>query len=307
MSDYVVKYQTDDGQEIVLTPEVVKKYLVSGDAEAVTNEEIMMFMQTCKYQRLNPFTGEVYFVKYSGSPATPILSVNTFRKRAAASPVCAGWQPGVIVRKGDQLIYREGSLVLDDEELVGGWCKVWRKDWTQPYTATVTLKEYMRYGKDGKPQRTWNKPATMIAKVAEARALGTVIPGLQGLYGAEEMNIDEDQLETQFESRSEVLEEAMPVVEHKPANPITDKQAKRLFAIAQGNADLLKQVISKYGYAHTKDINKADYEAICNEVEAIVKGEQPVEHTDEIIKEVEEAIESHLASDDEVSLEDIPF
>lgn len=102
-------------------------------------------------------------------------------------------------------------------------------------------------------------------------------------------------------------EETMPVAERKPANPITDKQAKRLFAIAQGNADLLKQVISKYGYAHTKDINKADYEAICNEVEAIVKGEQPAEHTDEIIKEVEEAIESHLASDDEVSLEDIPF
>jgi len=121
------------------------------------------------------------------------------------------------------------------------------------------------------------------------------------------MNIDEDQLETQFESRSEVLEEAMPVVEHKPANPITDKQAKRLLVIAQGNAELIMQVISKYGYAHTKDINKADYEAICNEVEAIVKGEQPAEHTDEIIEEVEEAIESHLASDDEVSLEDIPF
>ena len=308
MSDYVVKYQSDDGQEIVLTPEIVRRYLVSGDARAVTADEVMMFIQMCKYQRLNPFAGEGYFVKYNGSPATPILSVNTFRKRAAASPVCAGWQPGVIVRKGDELIYREGSLVLDDEELVGGWCKVWRKDWSQPYTATVTLKEYMRYGKDGKPQRTWNKPATMIAKVAEARALGTVIPGLQGLYGAEEMNIDEDQLETQFESRSEVLEETMPVTERKPANPITDKQAKRLFAIAQGNTDLLKQVLSKYGYAHTKDIDKADYEAICDEVEAIVKGVEPIiENTDEIIQEVEDAIQEQTDSDNEVNLDDIPF
>jgi len=304
MSDYVVKYQSDDGQEIVLTPEIVRRYVVSGDARAVTDDEVMMFIQMCKYQRLNPFAGEVYFVKYNGSPATPILSVNTFRKRAAASPVCAGWQPGVIVRKGDELIYREGSLVLDDEELVGGWCKVWRKDWSQPYMATVTLKEYMRVGRDGRPQSTWNKPATMIAKVAEARALGTVIPGLQGLYGAEEMNIDEDQLETQFESRSEVLEEAMPVVEHKPANPITDKQAKRLFAIAQGNTDLLKQVLSKYGYAHTKDIDKADYEAICDEVEAIVKGVEPIiENTDDIIQEVEEQTDS----DDEVNLDDILF
>lgn len=315
MSDYVVKYQSDDGQEIVLTPEIVRRYLVSGDARAVTADEVMMFIQMCKYQRLNPFAGEVYFVKYNGSPATPILSVNTFRKRAAASPVCAGWQPGVIVRKGDELIYREGSLVLDDEELVGGWCKVWRKDWSQPYIATVTLKEYMRVGRDGRPQSTWNKPATMIAKVAETRALSTVIPGLQGLYGAEEMNIDEGQIERQYDDMElgqviplDEREETMPVTERKPANPITDKQAKRLFAIAQGNTDLLKQVLSKYGYAHTKDIDKADYEAICDEVEAIVKGVEPIiENTDEIIQEVEDAIQEQTDSDNEVNLDDIPF
>jgi len=290
MSDYVAKYQSDDGQEIVLTPEVVKKYLVSGDAVAVTNEEIMMFIQTCKYQRLNPFAGEVYFVKDNGSPATPILSVNTFRKRAAASPVCAGWQPGVIVRKGDELIYREGSLVLDDEELVGGWCKVWRKDWTQPYTATVTLKEYMGYGKDGKPQRTWNKPATMIAKVAEARALGTVIPGLQGLYGAEEMNIDEEQLEQEFEVHKEEVEEQGAVEEQRVGSTITEKQAKRLFAIAQGKKDIIKQVIAKYGYEHSRDIDKKDYQAICDEVEALVKGEEQPS-IDDIIEEVEQTLE----------------
>lgn len=290
MSNYVVKYQSDDGQEIVLTPEVVKKYLVSGDAEAVTNEEIMMFIQTCKYQRLNPFTGEVYFVKYEGSPATPLLSVNTFRKRAAASPVCAGWQPGVIVRKGDQLIYREGSLVLDDEELVGGWCKVWRKDWTQPYMATVTLKEYKRYGKDGKPQRTWNKPATMIAKVAEARALGTVIPGLQGLYGAEEMNIDEEQLEQEFEVHKEEVEEQGAVEEQRIGSTITEKQAKRLFAIAKGKNDIIKQVIAKYGYEHSRDIDKKDYQAICDEVEALVKGEEQPS-TEDVIEEVEQTLE----------------
>lgn len=274
MSDYVAKYQSDDGQEIVLTPEIVRRYLVSGDARAVTDDEVMMFIQMCKYQRLNPFAGEVYFVKYNGSPATPILSLNTFRKRAAASPVCAGWQPGVIVRKGDELIYREGSLVLDDEELVGGWCKVWRKDWSQPYMATVTLKEYMRVGRDGRPQSTWNKPATMIAKVAEARALGTVIPGLQGLYGAEEMNIDEEQLEQEFEVHKEEVEEQGAVEEQRVGSTITEKQAKRLFAIAKGKNDIVKQVIAKYGYEHSRDIDKKDYQAICDEVEALVKGEE---------------------------------
>ena len=293
MSDYVVKYQSDDGQEIVLTPEIVRRYLVSGDARAVTDDEVMMFIQMCKYQRLNPFAGEVYFVKYNGSPATPILSVNTFRKRAAASPVCAGWQPGVIVRKGDELIYREGSLVLDDEELVGGWCKVWRKDWSQPYMATVTLKEYMRVGRDGRPQSTWNKPATMIAKVAEARALGTVIPGLQGLYGAEEMNIDEEQLEQEFEVHKEEVEEQGAVEEQRIGSTITEKQAKRLFAIAKGKNDIIKQVIAKYGYEHSRDIDKKDYQAICDEVEALVKGEEQPS-TDDIIEEVEQTLLEEL-------------
>lgn len=53
----------------------------------------------------------------------------------------------------------------------------------------------------------------------------------------------------------------------QPAETISDPQRKRLFALAKGNTEKIKEVIAKYGYEHTKDIKKEDYEKICKEVE----------------------------------------
>lgn len=52
---------------------------------------------------------------------------------------------------------------------------------------------------------------------------------------------------------------------------ISKAQAKRIFAIAQGNLDVIRQVLDKYGYKGSEDIKKTDYDKICNEVETIVK------------------------------------
>jgi len=59
-----------------------------------------------------------------------------------------------------------------------------------------------------------------------------------------------------------------PAPPPQSADVITEAQAKRLFAIAKGNADKVKEVIGKYGYESTKTIKKADYEKIAKEVEA---------------------------------------
>ena len=39
--------------DVKLSPNTVKKYLVSGDADKVTTQEIVMFINLCKYQGLN--------------------------------------------------------------------------------------------------------------------------------------------------------------------------------------------------------------------------------------------------------------
>ena len=51
------------------------------------------------------------------------------------------------------------------------------------------------------------------------------------------------------------------------AGVISVNQAKRIFAIAGGNQDAIKKVISKYGYTGTKDIALKDYNNICRDIE----------------------------------------
>ena len=43
------------GAKVELTPEAVKNYLVSGNKDRVTMQEIVMFMNLCKYSGLNPW------------------------------------------------------------------------------------------------------------------------------------------------------------------------------------------------------------------------------------------------------------
>lgn len=48
---------------------------------------------------------------------------------------------------------------------------------------------------------------------------------------------------------------------------ISKAQVKRLFALSQGDYDLVKQVMKEFGYERSEDIKKVDYEAICSKVE----------------------------------------
>ncbi len=56
---------------------------------------------------------------------------------------------------------------------------------------------------------------------------------------------------------------------------ISTAQAKRIYALAKGDADLAKAVTKKYGYEKSSDIKKIDYDKICKEVEELVKTELP--------------------------------
>ena len=43
-----------NGEKVKLSIPMIKKYLVSGGGK-ISDEEAMMFLSLCKYQRLNPF------------------------------------------------------------------------------------------------------------------------------------------------------------------------------------------------------------------------------------------------------------
>ena len=56
--------------------------------------------------------------------------------------------------------------------IVGGWAKVYRKDWQYPTYTTVDFDEVKGKKKDGTLNSNWaGKGATMVEKVAKVRAL----------------------------------------------------------------------------------------------------------------------------------------
>lgn len=192
-----------EGQVVKLNPSIVKKYLVHGKADLVTDSEVIMFMQICRYQGINPFIREAYLIKFSSSePASIVTSKDWHTKKAASIKECKGYKAGIIIRrktgKGSEteIIRRIGAFLLDGEELVGGWSTVFREGWQEAVEVEVSLKEYLRYNQQGEVTRPWRTmPATLIRKVALVQGLREAFPNrYQQLYAPEEMGVDESQL-----------------------------------------------------------------------------------------------------------------
>ena len=186
-------YKSGDS-DVTLSPGTVKKYLVSGRAELVSAQEVVMFINLCKYQQLNPFLREAYLIKYSESePAQMVVGKAAFETRADRNESYQGYKAGVVVLKpGDVIEYRQGTLVLPNEQLVGGWCDVYVSKYKEPVHASVSLSEY-NTGKS-----IWKtKPGTMIRKVAKAQALREAFPNaFNGMYTAAEMGVPDEELPT---------------------------------------------------------------------------------------------------------------
>ena len=212
-------------EEITLTRTIVRNYLTRGSA-GVSDAEIVQFMALCQANKLNPFVGDAYLVKYQGSPAQMITSKDAFMKRAETGPAYEGFAAGVIVVRNNQIVEEQGSFTLPDDTLVGGWCKVWRKDRNGPFVCRVALREY-NTGKS-----TWaQKPGTMIRKVAIAQAFREAYPvNLGGLYVPEEEAPEEQPQEAPANSQPveaiSVQELDMPAEEVTTGQPLPDTPAE---------------------------------------------------------------------------------
>lgn len=199
-----------NGEKVRLSAQTVVNYLVSGNGK-VNEQEVMMFIQLCKYRHLNPFIREAYLVKYNNSPATMIVGKDVFLRRAKSNPSFRGMQAGIyVLSKDGKLSQREGVFYIKDmERLVGGWCKVFVDGWETPFLHSVPLDEYIGRKSNGDPNSNWStRPATMIRKVAIVQALRDVFPETNAqLYSAEEMGVREEDLPTADVEVKEVKEE----------------------------------------------------------------------------------------------------
>lgn len=177
----IVKYQDENGAMVQFSAEDVKAYI----CPTITDSELALVMALCQQQGLNPFTKDVYVVKYGNAPASIVTGKEVFTKRANANKAYKGFEAGVVYLNGrGEVCHREGAAVYQaaKETLVGGWCRVFVEG-RQPFYEEVTLQEYST-GKSG-----WAKmPATMIRKVALVHCLREAFPNdFQGLYCSEEM------------------------------------------------------------------------------------------------------------------------
>lgn len=189
-NELIVKYKIGE-DEIKLTPKIVQEYIVGTDAK-ITMPEFKLFTELCRVRKLNPFLREAYLIKYSDKqPASIVVGKDAIYKRAVLNSNFDGMESGVIVLDSNGVVVeRTGSFKLPDDILVGGWAKVYRKDWQHPIYASVTFNECVQKKNDGTPNSNWTKqPTTMIEKVAKVRALREAfVEDLSGMYEAEEMD-----------------------------------------------------------------------------------------------------------------------
>ena len=116
-------------------------------------------------------------------------------KRPILNPNFDGIESGVIVQSIEtgEVIERKGTFYIKAEEkLVGGWARVYRKNWTHPTYCSVSFDEVAQTKSDGSLNSNWTgKGATMVEEVAKVRALReTFIEELGGMSEAEEIGVD---------------------------------------------------------------------------------------------------------------------
>lgn len=204
-----------DGNEIKLTPSIVQQYIVGTDAQ-ITMPEFKFFTELCKARGLNPFLKEAYCIKYGKNPAQIVVGKDAILKRAILNPQYDGMESGIIVEniESGEITERNGTFYIKAKEtVVGGWARVYRKDWKHPTYTSVAFDEVAQRKTDGTLNSNWSgKGATMVEKVAKVRALReTFIEDLGGMYEAEEMGVDLPQATTTV-TEQEIVEQNDPIV-----------------------------------------------------------------------------------------------
>lgn len=163
-------------------------------------QELQALLAIVKNRNLNPFTKEVYFIKYGSAPAQIVVSKEAIMKRAEENPNFDGFEAGIVIETEEGAIERlTGTIAPKGAKLRGGWCKVYRKDRSHAIETDADFAYYST-GKN-----LWEKmPSLMIRKVAIVSAFREAFSeSVGGLYTADEM-----QRETQEKVRKRRMREA---------------------------------------------------------------------------------------------------
>lgn len=262
----VATFETALGQ-VTISFDDIKKFLCRGN-QTMTDQECKLFLELCKYQKLNPYTNECYPVKFNDDFQI-IIGYDTYKRRAEVNPNYSGRKSGIVVLRGEQVIQKEGTCLYPSESLIGGWCRVYRLRPTGDFEEVfreVSLAEY-----DRKIANWKTKPCTMIEKVAVSQALRNAFPkDFAGLYTSAEVNPD-----GYYDGPNDDSAGPNQVVE--PDRPVTQKERQQLFGQAQyyfgveeGNA-MVKDMLKKHGIESTQNMMKSHFDEIMKSLKTIAE------------------------------------
>lgn len=266
-----ITYETSLGT-VDLDFQTVKNYLVRGQADKITDQEVILFMKTCQAQKLNPFAqGEAYLIKFGNEPAQMVVGKDAYMRRAEENPSYRGHKSGIVVLRGEQVIQKEGTCLYPGETLLGGWCRVHRtrNGSEEECFKEVSLKEY------DKGQANWKtKPCTMIEKVAVSQALRSAFPtDYEGMYVAEEVS-EQGFTDAEYENMGPSGGGEDEVID---MTPITQEQRKALFRMVhqklgqeQGNA-LVQAVLTEFNLESTNGMPVSTYSKVMSRIVEVLE------------------------------------
>ncbi len=192
----------NETSKVDLTLARVRNFLVTPTKKGKwpSDKELTNFLQICKTRRLNPWVRDAFLLGYDtkqGAKFETIVAYQALSKRAEVNEQYDGLECGMILTTQEgKTMEVEGSFCLKDEELVGAWARVYRKDRSKPTTAKISRVPYDKgFGR-------WEvDPHGMLVKCAKSAAMREAFPSdLGGLYTEDE--ISEDSLEGSDSSRT---------------------------------------------------------------------------------------------------------
>lgn len=201
--------ETDD---IELSEDILLRKLIKPTKRGhlPDKKDLFKFIHTCRTRKLNPFAGDCFLVGYFDKDSNStswvvIIATLAYYKRAERSPQYEGSQAGLLVqtKSTGAITERDGDMVFPGEVILGGWCRVYRKDRRIPIYRTRQISNRMV----NKGTDAWKKdPAGMIRNAAQKAALNEAFPNEVGaLYST-----DDDREETDEQPAREYKEIALP-------------------------------------------------------------------------------------------------
>lgn len=238
MGNEIIEFNDDSGMPVKFTSQDIRERLCPN----ATDSELALCVELCNRQHLNPFTKEVYLVKYGNAPASIITSYQVFNRRANRQESYGGIKSGVVVMREGQIVKKRGSAVYKQvgEQLLGGWAEVQFKDGKEPAYVELALTDYST-GKSN-----WAKmPGVMIEKCAKAGAWRLAYPDeFGGMYTGEEMDQKVAQ-DMRAGSQAVQAESVEPVVD--PLQPVRDLFKPFMAATALDSAGAMAAICAAVG------------------------------------------------------------